>query len=130
MKQGTAAAIARQMQVMMTSLEAGEELTRAAIAQVLTKQEAAEDARQQGRQRAFELRKQAAQLVAESMDIEDECESAYKRDMQAAQDGLASIGETSTDDAGSIREIAQTMRTIPIKSRKNGGMQVVGQSAS
>jgi hypothetical protein len=128
MTMGHAIEAARLVQLAMSTIASGEESTRAAIAQILTKQEAAEDARQQGRQRAFELRKQAAQLVAESLDVEDECEAAYKRDMQAAQDGLASIGEISTDDASSVRVIAQTMRSIPITSRKaKGNMQMVAQ---
>jgi hypothetical protein len=125
---GHAIEAARLVHLAMSTIASGEESTRAAIAQILTKQEAAEDARQQGRQRAFELRKQAAQLVAESLDVEDECESAYKRDMQAAQNAFAGIGEISTGDASSVRDIAQTMRSIPITSRKaKGNMQMVAQ---
>ena len=126
MKTGTTVAAAHQIQQALRILEVGEESTRQAVAQYLTKKETAEDVHQQNLQKVNELEQQAAVLIKESRELRLHSEDERRTAMAEAQDILESIGETSTLDAIEVRSIASEIRLIPIKSRK-GNMQMVAQ---
>jgi hypothetical protein len=126
---GTQAANAELMMQIFRNLQAAEDGTSKTINRFLTMQNHAEEQRQLDRQRAHNMRTNAAQLVADSFAVEDASEQAYRAAMREAQDVLMQVGTESKESAEQISAMTNSVRAIPINTSRRK-LQSVSQDAS